>query len=208
MKKSPRFRNTLLALAVVRLLIGICAIPLVPLLYREHFVVLVLMRPTKEVLLAGGFLSQLGRVDLVPLILAAIPLTVFGVWQFYYLGRQYADRIGSGDLPGLAGKLLPPKRIKVMQRLLKRKGLRLVFLGRLAVLPSSVVGAAAGSGAMRSRDFLPVDGAGALVSIVEVVGAGFLLGETFEEAGPWITAIGVTALVGVAVVVARFLRRA
>jgi len=187
--------------------IGLIAIPLAPFLYREYFLVLVLMRPTKEVLLAGGFLWRLDRVDPIPLVIAALPLSVLGVWQFYYLGRQYADKIGSGKLPGLAGRLLRPDRIKTMQRLLKRKGPRLVFMGRLAAFPSTVVATAAGSGDMPSRRFLPLDGAGAALSIAEVVGAGFLLGETFDEAGPWLTAIGVAVLVAVAVIIARFLRR-
>jgi membrane protein DedA with SNARE-associated domain len=207
LNKSPRLRNWFLALAVVRILIGLAALPLAPFLYREHFMVLVLMRPTKEVLLAGGFLSKLGRVDLVPLLIVALPLTILGVWQFYYLGRQYADQIASGKLPGPARRLLPPDRIKKMQRLLRRKGLRLVFLGRLAAFPSTVVGAAAGSGNMPSRDFLPVDGIAALVSIAEVVGAGYLLGEAYDEAGPWITVAGVAALIAAAVIVARYLRR-
>lgn len=111
-KEHPRLRNGLAALAVVRVLVGIAAIPLAPFLYREHFVVLVLMRPTKEVLLAGGFLSRLGRVGLVPLVVAALPLTILGVWQFYYLGSQYADRIASGDLPPLVGRVLRPARIR------------------------------------------------------------------------------------------------
>jgi membrane protein DedA with SNARE-associated domain len=207
LNKSPRLRNWFLALAVVRILIGLAALPLAPFLYREHFMVLVLMRPTKEVLLAGGFLSKLGRVDLVPVLIVALPLTILGVWQFYYLGRQYADQIASGKLPGPARRLLPPDRIKKMQRLLRRKGLRLVFLGRLAAFPSTVVGAAAGSGNMPSRDFLPVDGIAALVSIAEVVGAGYLLGEAYDEAGPWITVAGVAALIAAAVIVARYLRR-
>jgi membrane protein DedA with SNARE-associated domain len=207
-KAHPRLRKWLLGLAVVRMAIGLIAIPLAPFLYREHFVVLVLMRPTKEVLLAGGFLWRLDRLDPIPLVAASLPLAVLGVWQFYYLGRQYADKIASGKLPGLAGRVLRPDRIKTMQRLLKRKGPRLVFLGRLAAFPSTVVATAAGSGDMPSRKFLPADGAGATLSIVEVVGAGFLLGETYDEAGPWITAVGVAVLVAVAVIVARFLRRA
>ena len=207
MKKNPRLRKWLLALAAVRIVVGLVAIPLAPFLYREHFMVLVLMRPTKEVLLAGGFLAKLGRVDVLPLLIAALPLTILGVWQFYYLGRLYADHIASGKLPGPARRLLRPDRIKKMERLLRRKGLRLVFLGRLAAFPSTVVAAAAGSGDMRSRDFLPIDAAGAVLSIAEVVGAGYLLGETYDEAGPWITGAGVAALLIAAVVIARFLRR-
>ncbi len=193
--------------AVVRIAIGLIAIPLAPFLYREHFIVLVLMRPTKEVLLAGGFLWRLDRVDPVPLLAAALPLSVLGVWQFYYLGRQYAEKIESGNLPGPAGRILRPDRIKKMQRLLKRKGPRLVLLGRLAAFPSTVVASAAGSGDMPSRKFLPWDGAGAVLSIVEVVGAGLLLGEAYDEAGPWITVVGVAVLVIAAVIVARYLRR-
>lgn len=194
-------------LAVARIVVGLAALPLAPFLYREHFMVLVLMRPTKEVLLAGGFLAKLGRVDLPPLLVAALPLTILGVWQFYFLGRQYADEIASGKLPGPARRLLPPERIKKMRRLLRRKGLRLVFLGRLAAFPSTVVAAAAGSGNMRSRDFLPLDGIAAVLSIVEVVGAGYLLGETYDEAGPWITGASVAALVAAAIIIARYLRR-
>jgi membrane protein DedA with SNARE-associated domain len=206
-KTESRLRKWLLALAVVRIAVGLIAIPLAPFLYREHFVLLVLMRPTKEVLLAGGFLARLGRVDLVPVVVAALPLAVLGVWHFYYLGRLYADEIGSGKLPGLAGRVLSPRRVKTMEKLLKKKGLRLVFLGRLAVFPSAIVGAAAGSGGMPPRDFLVVDGGAALLSIAEVVGAGFVLGQAYEDAGPWITVAGVAALLAVAFIVARFLRR-
>jgi membrane protein DedA with SNARE-associated domain len=60
---------------------------------------------------------------------------------------------------------------------------------------------------MPPRDFLPVDGAAALLSIAEVVGAGFVLGQAYEDAGPWITLAGVVALLAVAFIVARFLRR-
>lgn len=208
MKKHPRIRSALLALAGVRIVVGGLALLAAPFLYEEHFVVLVLLRPTKEVLLAGGFLVRLDKVGLIPLLAAAVPLTVLGVWQFYYLGRQYSGAIVSGKLPRWARRILRRDRIKTMQKLLKRKGTRLVFLGRLAAFPSSLVGAAAGSGDMPSRQFLRVDGLGALASIVEVVGAGYLLGEAYKSAGIWISVVGVAVLVGVAIIVARFLRRA
>ena len=190
MKKNSRLRHTWLVLAIVRAAVGIIAIPLAPLLYEDHFVVLVLMRPTKEVLLA-----------------AAVPLAIFGVWQFYYLGRQYAGQIRSGDMPWLMKRILRPDRVKTMQKLLKRKGMKLVVLGRLAVFPSSVVAAAAGSGDIPSRQFLPADLAGGLLSIVEVVGAGYALGYAYKNAGPWITVAGAAALIAIGVIVARALKR-
>src|ERR1700752_1330877 len=74
MRKSPELRGGLLALAIVRIIIGIAAIRLAPFLYKKHFVVLVLMRPTKEVLLAAGFLIRLDKVWWVPVLAAAVPL--------------------------------------------------------------------------------------------------------------------------------------
>jgi membrane-associated protein len=207
MRKTSGLRRVLLALAVVRIVIGIAAIPLAPFLYEHHFMVLVLMRPTKEVLLAAGFLIRLEKVWWVPVIAAAVPLAIFGVWQFYYLGRQYAAEIRSGKMHWILEKVLRPKRVQPMQRLLKRKGMKLVVLGRLAVFPSSAVALAAGSGDIPSRKFLPADAIGGLLSIVEVVGAGFVLGEAYERAGPWITVAGAAALAVVAFIIARGLRR-
>jgi membrane protein DedA with SNARE-associated domain len=207
MRKSGDLRRLLLALAVVRILIGVAAVPLAPFLYEHHFLVLVLMRPTKEVLLAAGFLIRLGKVWWVPVVAAAFPLAIFGVWQFYFLGRQYASEIRSGKMHWLIERVLRPKRVKTMQRLLKRKGMKLVVLGRLAVFPSSVVALAAGSGDIPSRTFLRADAIGGVLSIVEVMGAGFVLGEAYEQAGPWITAAGAAALIAVAFIVARGLRR-
>ncbi len=207
MRKSSRLRTTLLVLAAVRVVIGIIAIPLAPFLYREHFVVLVLMRPTKEVLLAGGFLMRLGEVWWVPIIAAAVPLAILGVWQFYYLGRQHAQQIRSGKMPWWVRRVLPPDRVCQMADLLERKGMRLVILGRLAVFPSSLVAAGAGVGDIPSRRFLPADLIGGLLSIVEVIGAGFALGYAYKQAGPWITVVGALALAALAFVIARSLRR-
>jgi membrane protein DedA with SNARE-associated domain len=212
MRKNDKLRGALLALAIVRIVIGVAAVPLAPFLYEHHFVVLVLMRPTKEVLLAGGFLIRLGEVWWGSVLAAAVPLAIFGVWQFYFIGRQYAaeirsGKIASGRMGWIVERVLRPKRVQAMQRLLKSKGMKLVVLGRLAVFPSSVVALAAGSGDIPTRTFLRADALGGFLSIVEVMGAGFLLGEAYEEAGPWITAAGFAALILVAVIIARGLRR-
>jgi membrane protein DedA with SNARE-associated domain len=76
-----------------------------------------------------------------------------------------------------------------------------VFLGRLAVMPSTLVAAAAGSAGVPWRTFLLADGAGAAVSMSAMLAAGYLLGETYEEAGPWFTAVGAIALLGLLVVI-------
>ena len=208
--KDPavRFRVVLLWLAVVRSVLGIAAIPLAPFLYREHFAVLVLLRPTKEVLLAAGFLIKRGDVNPVVVVAAALPLAILAVWQFYFLGRGFSEELRSGEgMSRLAQKLLPPKRVKQLCAALDRKGPRMIFLGRLATFPSSLLAAAAGASAMRPRKFLPADLAGALVGITEVLVAGYLLGQAYKAAGPWLTGVGVLALLGMLFVLGRSLTR-
>ncbi len=196
----------MLWLAGVRLGLGVVAIPLAPFLYREHAVVLVLLRPTKDVLLLMGFLLRRHDVSLMAVLFAAVPLALLGVWHFYFLGKAYSREIKDADLPGMAGRLLPPERISALADSVEEQGLRLVFLGRLAAFPSAMVAAAAGSAQVPTRPFLVADGLGALVSVVEVLGAGYLLGDAYDRAGPWLTIAGVVVLALMAVLLGRNLR--
>lgn len=205
--RTPATKKTLLVVAVVRAVLGVAAIPLAPLLFEDHFIVLVLLRPAKEVFLAGGFLARGGDVNLALLVLAAIPLSIFGVWHFYLLGRAYSDEINSDKLSGIAARVLTPERIEKLERSLERKGPKLIFLGRLAVLSSAAVAAAAGAAKMEPEKFFPWDLGGGLLSIAYTVAAGWFLGAAYEKAGPWITIGGVVALLGFAFVLGRTLQR-
>ncbi len=201
-------RTAALAAAAVRAVLGIVAIPLAPALYRDHFVVLVLLRPTKEVLLAGGFLVRTGHVSLGSVLAAAVPLALLGVWHFFVLGRAYSGEIERGDgLPRWARRVMPRDRIQRLCRVLDRKGRRVIVLGRLAAFPSVLLGAAAGASKMEPRSFLVADSVGCFLSIVEVLGAGYVLGAAYKDAGPWITAVGVVALVAVLGLVGWWVRR-
>jgi membrane protein DedA with SNARE-associated domain len=203
-----RCRSWLVAVLGVRAVIGLVAIPLAPVLFEDHFVLLVLLRPTKEVLLAGGFLIRRGDVNPLELLVATIPMLFIGVWLFFALGRAYRKEVVSGKVPGIGGRLLPEKRVTAVRKVLKKKGLKLVVLGRLAAAPSTLVAATAGASPMRARDFLVADGGGAVLSLVEVVGAGMLLGEAYKEAGPWLTGVGVAVLLAMLWLAGRWVRRA
>jgi len=202
-----RWRKPLLALGAARVGLAVVAIPLVPVLYQDHFLLLVFMRPTKELFLAGGFLVRSGDLNLVLLVLAAIPLSIFGAWLFYALGRSYAKEIEAGDLPKLADRLLDAEKILKFEKALNRRGGRLIFLGRLAVMSSAAVAAAAGALGLAPRRFFPVDLGGGLASIAYTVAAGYFLGEAYERAGPWLTGVGVVALMGFAYILGRALKR-
>ena len=205
--RRPVAKRALLGVGVFRAILGIAAIPLAPFLYEEHFLILVLLRPTKEVFLAGGFLARQGDVSLPMLVLAAIPLSIFGVWHFFLLGRAYAKEIHSDKMPGFASRILTPERIKKFEKSLDKKGPKLIFLGRLAVLSSAAVAAAAGASKLEPKKFFPYDLAGGLLSIAYTVAAGWFLGEAYEQAGPWITVLGALALIGFAFILGRSLKK-
>ena len=205
---SNRVRTPLLALAGARTLLSIAAIPLAPALYRDHFVLLVLLRPTKEVLLAAGFFVKRGDVGLVPVLLAAVPLAILGVWHFFALGRAYADEIRTGrGLPRVAERILPTSQIQKLSKVLDRTGPKVIGLGRMAAFPSALLGAAAGSSGMEPKPFLLTDTIAGVASIAEVMLAGYVLGEAYKRAGPWLTGAGVVALLALLVLVGRWLRR-
>jgi len=195
----------LLGVAVVRGVMAGGALVLAPWLYREHAAVLVLLRPTKEVFVYAGFLVGQDDVSLPVVIVAALPLLLGGVWLFFGLGRLYAPQIEAGDLPGLAGRILPEKRLTKLRGVLDDRGMPVVFLGRLAAFPSSLTAAAAGSAGVPWRTFLVADTAGALVSLTASLAIGYGLGEAYEEAGIWLTVAGGLALAALAVLVGRAL---
>lgn len=206
-RRNGRGRLALLGLAALRAALALLAIPLAPVLWRDHFLVLVLLRPTKEVLLAGGFMARRGDVPLVLVVTTALPVLVGGVWLFFLLGKLWSPELEGGrGMPGWAKRVLPATRIRALRRLVDERGAPVVFLGRLAIFPSSVVAAAAGTAGMRTRRFLVADGLGSVASIVEVVGVGYLLGREYQAGRHWLTIAGAVVLLGALVVVGRWLR--
>ena len=184
--------------------LALAAIPLAPFLYREHPAVLVLLRPTKEVLLFAGYAAHRGDVSLATAVLAALLVLLGGVWLFYAIGRAHGTE---RDLPGLLGRLLPSERVQALRKAVERSGEKVLFLGRLAAMPSSLLAAAAGASGVEVRRFLIVDTAGALTSLALMLGLGWVLDDAYESTGPWLTAVGVAAVVAVGVIIGRALSR-
>src|SRR5436305_4590198 len=90
--RSPtRVKHVLVWVAAVRLVLSLAALPLAPFLYRRHFVILTLLRPSEGVLLAGAFLARTGHVFLPTVLAAAIPLQVLVMWLYFALGRAWAE---------------------------------------------------------------------------------------------------------------------
>lgn len=207
--RLERHRRLLLGLAAVRAGIAVLAVPLAPLLYRSGNVeLLVLLRPSKEVLLLAGFAASRGDASLPLVAVAALPLLLGAVWLLFALGRVYADEIDDEDRRGPAARLLPPKRIRALMDAVCARGETLVLLGRVAAFPSTFVGAAAGAAEMPTRRFLVADAAGAVVSMAALLGIGYVLEDAYDAAGPWLTGAGILVLLAAAVVLGRALRTA
>lgn len=204
---AERWRAPLVAAAALRYLLPLVALPLVPLLTPDDVGLLTLLRPGKEVLLLGGGLTRTrGTPGVVVAFLAYVPLMVGGVWAFFGVGRAYASVLRDGDGPTWLTRLVPPDRLELTQRVLARRGPAVAVLGRLAALPPTVVAAAAGTAAVRTRTFLLADLVGAVVSFALVFGVGLALGATYERAGPWVTAAGVVMVLVAVGLVTRWLR--
>jgi membrane protein DedA with SNARE-associated domain len=67
--------------------------------------------------------------------------------------------------------------------------------------------AAAGMSDMPARTFISADAVGGVLSIALALGAGYLFGSAYKRAGPWLTGIGVVVLLGLLIVVGRWLKR-
>jgi membrane protein DedA with SNARE-associated domain len=196
-------RPVLLTLAALRAVLAIVAIPLAPALYRDHVAVLVLLRPSKEVLLFAGYMIRDGRISVGVAIAAALPLLLFAVWIFYALGHVHRKDLQHAELPGVAGRLLPRKRIRALCDAVNDRGSPLVVIGRLASMPSTLVAAAAGTAEVPFARFVVADAIGAALSLAMMLGAGYLLGEARDTAGPWLTVLGAVALLGLMVVLGK-----
>jgi membrane protein DedA with SNARE-associated domain len=204
--RTTRMRPVLIGIAAARLVLSIVAVFLAPWLYRDHVAGLVALRPTKEVLLFAGYQVRNGNVFWPVVAIATIPVLIVSVWVFYALGKSYRDDLDDADLPGIAGRMLPRDRVTSLRETVTDQGWSFVFLGRLAVMPSTLVAAAAGTSDMSTRTFLLADTAGAVVSAAMLITAGVLLGKTYESAGPWFTVLGAGVMIGLLVLLGRRLR--
>jgi membrane protein DedA with SNARE-associated domain len=193
---SARTKRSLLWVAGVRTVVSLVALPLAPFLYRHHFLVLVLLRPSQGVLLAGAVLARHGDVPLPAVVAAAVPLQVVMVWVYYGLGRAWQEEIESDDeLPFVTARLLQPRQVRRLRRSLRDDGARLIVLGRFAIFPTGLLAATAGASDLEPRRFFVADGLALLAATTLVVGAGYGFGVAVHRGDVWLAVVGVAGLV-------------
>lgn len=187
------WRRVGLFVVIVRFAVPLAAIPFIPYLVINDITLLVLLRPQKEFLLVGGGQSRyLGEPGVLPLFLAYLPLGILSVAAFFLVGRAYRTALQEGAGPAWLSKAIPPKQLDLALKVLKRRGPAIAILGRIAAMPPTVLGAAAGLSDVDAKRYLLADFTGALLSFGITVGAGFALGRAYQEGGVWLTVAGVS----------------
>lgn len=205
---ARRWRKALLAVAIARYVVPIAALPLVPALLPDRLILLMLLRPGREVQLAAGGLNRMnGEPDLFVAFLAFVPLMVVAVWAFFWLGRAWKPELIAQDADGWLARLVPPEIFHEFRRLLDRRGPMLAFIGRIGALPPTILAAAAGTSDVDPRRYLVADFLGAVVGFALTVGVGWGLGRAYERGGWWLTGIGLLLFFGVLAWVSSWIRR-
>ncbi len=196
------------AVVLTRLALPFVAVPLIPVLVTDRIDLLVLLRPQKEFLLLAGARSRVvGDPSLATIVMAWAPFMLVAVWAFFVVGRAYRDVLLGDDRPSWLRRAVPQRQLSIARAVLARHGPWIAVLGRLAALPPTVLAAAAGTSDVDRRRYLVADATGAVLALALTVSAGWALGEAWERAGPWLTAVGVGVLLALVVTLTRWLRR-
>ena len=130
----PWFRRFVLGVGITRLAIPIVSFFTVvaPLVARisggatDDIYWLLLVRPSKEVLLWGGGLWRTtgGDVDLWLLFLAYAPLMIVMNWAFFFIGRAWGPALARGEGPRWLQRSITPEQFARARALLAKHGSR------------------------------------------------------------------------------------
>lgn len=204
----PLLRRILLVVAALRFVIPVAMLPLIPVLQRDRFLLLLGLRPGKELLLLGGGRARIdGDPTVLEMWLVTVPFLVVAVWVFFALGRLYRHALRAGTGPAWLHRAVPEQRLLVADRILAKHGPVIAVLGRIATIPPTVLAAAAGASDVRAHRYLVADFLGAVAGFGTAVGAGYLLGRAYERGGPWLTGAGIAFVVVFVMLLTNWIQR-
>lgn len=161
--------------------------------------------PGETAAILGGVAASIGHVQLPVIIIVVVAAAIIGDSVGYEIGARFGPKLLS------VGPLR--KREKSLQNaraLLARRGGTAVFLGRFIAFFRAVMPALAGIAHMPYRRFLAFNAAGGLTWGLGSVLLGYLAGDSYsavEKVAGRATAIGVTVIALIALVVWRIRRR-
>ncbi|MDQ3305656.1 MAG: DedA family protein [Actinomycetota bacterium] len=158
--------------------------------------------PSEVILPFAGFRAERGELDLVLAWVAATVGALVGALVLYAVGAG----VGSERLHELAGKrwfvILSQKDYERGERVFERHGAKFVLLGRCVPLVRSVVSIPAGVARMPLVRFCAYTLAGSAVWNALFIGAGYQLGQNYEQVEGWVSPIAYAVLAAFVVWVA------
>ncbi|MFA9446218.1 DedA family protein [Egicoccus sp. AB-alg6-2] len=201
-------RRLLLGIAALRVVVPIAMLPLIPVMLGERFLLLLALRPGKELLLLGGGRARVADdPTILQMWLVVLPFFVVAVWAFFALGRLYRDALRTGEGPAWLHRAVPADKLALADGILAKRGPTIAILGRIATLPPTVLAAAAGASEVSARRYLAADFVGAVAGFTTTVGAGYLLGGAYERGGRWLTGFGIVLVVVLVMLLTNWIQR-
>jgi membrane protein DedA with SNARE-associated domain len=164
--------------------------------------------PSEVILPLAGFLAGQGRFWLPAAVLAATLGSLAGALVLYAVGHYFGeDRIRR--LVRRYGKwfTVSERDLDRAEGWFDRHGGAVVFFGRLVPIIRSLVSIPAGVRRMPLGRFLLYTALGSTLWNGALIGAGWLLGDNWEAAGPYVEALQYVVIAAVAAAVVWFLFR-
>jgi membrane protein DedA with SNARE-associated domain len=132
--------------------------------------------PEETVLALAGYLVFSGRIQLLPVLVAALVSAVVGDAFGYWLGRRY----GRAAVERYARWLLTPERVMSAESLVRRYGALAVCVARFVGGLRFLAGPLAGALGLPFRSFLRGNVLGAVIFVPYAVGIGYAIGYGLE----------------------------
>ena len=154
--------------------------------------------PGETAIVAAAVLAADGSLSLPLVILAGAAGAVIGDSTAYWIGRA-----GGGPITRFVTRVAGAERLEAAERMVRRQGPALVFVGRFLPGIRIAINLSCGAGQMSYPRFLTFDVLGATFWAAQAGLLGYFAGKAF--AGQlwvaFVVAFGVTAIVGVLVAV-------
>ncbi len=154
--------------------------------------------PGETAIVAAAVLAADGRLSLPLVILAGAAGAVIGDSCAYWIGRG-----GGGPIKRFVTRVAGADRLLAAERMVKRRGGALVFVGRFLPGIRIAINLSCGAGQMAYPRFIFFDVLGGIVWATQAALLGYFAGKAFADQlwVAFVVAFGVTALVGGAIAI-------
>lgn len=143
--------------------------------------------PSELIMPFAGFAAAKGNMNIVLVSVAGAIGSVAGAVLWYWVGRRFGvERVQRWAAAHGTYMAMSANDVGRAEEWFKRRGALAVFFGRLVPAVRTLISVPAGMVAMSPPKFLFWSFAGSLVWSGLLAGAGFYLGDRFEDATRWL----------------------